>query len=290
MLLVNRIMGLIWRKLVLNPLAAGFLILALWDWLKLDFGMFRDLTNDPVTHFIPTLIMYGFAYLVAVGIGKLLTSTVFLTESDIKSEIEDLCASANTRLLVVSPYLDPGNILIESMIRARKRKIHVKLIHHSSQMNKVESREWLKRLLEAGVEIYHNPNLHAKLYATESAVIIASLNLVAGSMTNSFEAGVRSTAGELHDGVMKYVRETILKSDQTTMVTASDLPPDTGFCIRTRKTIGFNPKRPIEYSEYVKSGRTNEGQFCHSCGKDSSTSLNDPFCEECRIRCSSWAS
>jgi hypothetical protein len=58
-----------------------------------------------------------------------------------------------------------------------------------------------------------------------------------------------------------------------------------GFCIRTREKIPFNPSRPFsnyayriwaEYSNHDFSER-----YCHSCGKESATSMRRPVCNVC---------
>ena len=54
-----------------------------------------------------------------------------------------------------------------------------------------------------------------------------------------------------------------------------------GFCIRTKSPIPFKVKYPIKYDEY-KSSDDRTGKYCHKCGKDAETSLNQPLCGDCK--------
>ncbi len=54
-----------------------------------------------------------------------------------------------------------------------------------------------------------------------------------------------------------------------------------GYCIKTKTKILFNPKRPIQYDAW-KSREDEDSVYCHKCGKESKTSCIEPICEDCR--------
>ncbi len=53
-----------------------------------------------------------------------------------------------------------------------------------------------------------------------------------------------------------------------------------GYCIRTKSPINYNIKYPIKYEEY-KTSDDKSGKYCHECGSDAITSVNQPLCDEC---------
>jgi hypothetical protein len=61
--------------------------------------------------------------------------------------------------------------------------------------------------------------------------------------------------------------------------------PQSGFCIRTREQISFDPTRPFSYSAYKKwekySNPDYRESYCHGCGISWSTSMRKPLCQKC---------
>lgn len=274
------------RKIILNPPIAAILILILWDWLRLDWdianGLFNDISSDPFTTIASLLIIYFACFLAATGIEKLVTKTKFTADVELKRHIDELIRGADLDLFVVSPYLEMGNSLMEPLVKAAKDGVHVVLIHHSSQLKKHNVRTWLERLKTAGVEVHHHPNLHAKLYLNEDRVIIASLNLVNASFNDSFEAGVDSNSTSLIKEVRDYIECEILDSDLCQETVLNDVhQPTQGFCIRTKKPVMFDPSRPIHREEFYRVP-DRDGKYCHACGSEAKTHVNQPFCPTCQ--------
>ncbi len=57
----------------------------------------------------------------------------------------------------------------------------------------------------------------------------------------------------------------------------------TGYCIKTKEVIGYNPERPYSrnaYNVWTTSGsKTNyEEKYCHKCGKANRSSVARPVC------------
>ena len=61
--------------------------------------------------------------------------------------------------------------------------------------------------------------------------------------------------------------------------------PEKGFCIRTRDKISYNPSRPLSRDAYriwaEFSNPDFSERYCHSCGKESTTSVRRPLCNRC---------
>jgi len=185
-------------------------------------------------------------------------------------------------LYLVSPYLDPGNVLLEAIIKAARRGVDVKLIHNSNQIMKSHLAKDFTRLLDSGVTIYNHPRLHSKVYHNEQFSLVCSLNLVTSSYSNSFESGILSTRRPVRKQVLEYIDDTILGSDQCSRTMKEQLPQSEGFCISTKKPIPFNIHQPVEYNEYKANSGNLIGKYCHSCSCEVSTSLQQPLCATCQ--------
>ena len=268
-------------RLIKSPASLGFVLAFAWEWLKLDFGTVRRITESPISSIIGLLFLYFISYFISVGLLKLTANTDFITESILRTELDEIIFEAEDYLYLVSPYLDPGNVLIESILATRRRNVDVVLIHNSNQIIKPRLNQDFNRLINSGVKVLNHPRLHSKIYINDKTALICSLNLVAGSYTESFESGISTTDQEIRYEALGYIDSVILESDQCNETKKEDLPPQEGFCISSKKTISFDPTHPVEYSEYKSNPGKIVGRYCHSCGKESNTSIGAPFCENC---------
>ncbi len=155
------------------------------------------------------------------------------------------------------------------------------MVYNSHQIVKPKLSTELNRLISGGVQVFTHPRLHSKLYINEDDILICSLNLVAGSYTESFEAGIHTEDPEIVEQAKAYVEERILQSDQCNPVKIENLPPSLGYCIKTKKEIKFDKDYPVEYKEFKADGLNTIGKYCHSCGNSAETSVSHPFCIEC---------
>lgn len=229
---------------------------------------------------IDLALTYVMALLAAYGVRQVFGSTEFCTDSQLRQEILNCVADAKDWLIIVSPYLDPGNVVAEAVLEAKSRGVYVRMYTHTKQVHDPTARAAIGRLGARGVQIFHHPNLHAKLCINERQVVVSSLNLVAGSFVDSYEAGISTDNGGVHNKARRYVDKTIAKSDLCTRLDGPELAPPHGFCIRTGVKIKFDPRRPIEYGEYRRSGGDETGKYCHACGQAARTSVARPFCRE----------
>jgi len=279
---MNKTINKIIRKFIFHPFVFMTLGAIFFEWKMYHFVDIKEFFKDPLGSIIRLSLGYFVGYIAVKILQKVLTETEFITETNLKIKIENIIDQSKEFLYIISPYLDPGNVLIESIIKAKRNNIKVILIHNTNQIKKVQLSDDFSRLLSAGVEIYNHPRLHSKIYLNESESLVTSLNLISGSYTNSFESGIYCDYRSVRKSIEAYIHDTILKSDKCTMTNLNDLPPNEGYCIITGQKIPYNPERPIEYNEYKSHGKSVLGKYCHLCGQEVQTTVEVPFCANCQ--------
>jgi phosphatidylserine/phosphatidylglycerophosphate/cardiolipin synthase-like enzyme len=126
----------------------------------------------------------------------------FLSGHHLNAAIEDIIRSAESELLIVSPYIKLHERTIEALkTLIDKPKVRVTLIFGKASGDKTttfdkDSIAFLKTL--PNIEIAHRQNLHAKFYANEDSSTLCSLNLYNYSQDVNFEAGylINSTSSK----------------------------------------------------------------------------------------------
>ncbi|EAW6585938.1 DNA repair protein [Salmonella enterica] len=101
--------------------------------------------------------------------------------------LEQIIAKAETRLIIISPYLKLSARIKELIEDKNRLKVDVRIIYGKSELNP-QDHNWLISL--PYVRLSFCQNLHAKLYANEKACLICSLNLYDFSQINNHELGV----------------------------------------------------------------------------------------------------
>ena len=279
---MKKIVNRIFRNYIFHPAFLAIIVALLWEWKKLHFQTIKDFPNEPISTIIVIGLLYGASFLIVIGIQKLFSESEFLTETELKTKLEEIIKETDDFLYIISPYLDPGNVLLEAILSTKRKNVKVVLVHNSSQVKKVQLRNDFTRLINSGVEIYNHPKLHSKIYLNESSSLITSLNLISGSFSNSFESGMYISSRSDRKSIYDYINKTILGSDMCVPTQIEDLPQQEGYCIRTKQKIPFNPERPIEYNEYKSHGSSVVGKYCHSCGQEVQTTVELPFCANCQ--------
>jgi PLD-like domain len=269
------------KRFITHPLTIAFLIAAIYEWTN-DFNSITNFITEPISTIIKLAIIFGISSVAWHLVRKIFSITDFIVETELRTKIDDIIYEAKEYVYIISPYLNPGNLLIESLIKTSRSGIDVILIHHSSQLKKYKLSNDLNRLIDAGVKIYHHPSVHSKIYINESESLVTSLNLVVGSYSDSFESGIFSNEREIRIKTKSYIEDQILNSDLCKETTIENLPPDKGYCISTKNKIDFEPSRPVEYNEFKSKYGQIIGKYCHSCGLEVETSVNQPFCANCQ--------
>ena len=231
---------------------------------------------------IENLIFFGILFMFAFGVvswirNAIASNEIFFDDS-IRPQISTIINEAKEYIFIVTPYFSPGETLLRQIIQVAKSGLKVTIIHNSKELENPDFLKILKRLNNL-CSVYNHPHLHSKLYFNESEMIITSLNLHKSSMMNSFEVGWLTNRYEEFGRVKNYVNKIIIKDNLTSITDLSKVEEKLGYCIRTKKRILLNKDRPIEISEYYKSKRASDGSYCHKCGEESDTSIDNPFCK-----------
>ena len=224
---------------------------------------------------------------------------VFLTTKSIQSNIEQIIKDAHKKIVVVSPFIKLSDYYMDNLTYAAKRGVVIKIVYgksdlHPTVLGNIESLD--------NVEIYYFEHLHAKCYLNESSMIITSMNFYDASERNR-EMGVfvkRSTDKELFDNALNEI-QLILDSPQTikknkaktnkkgdtisTLANSANNVNTSGYCIRCKKNIFFNPDAPYCKSCYsdwkIDEIPILQEKYCHSCGYFKRTSKEKPQCYDC---------
>ncbi|RME59772.1 hypothetical protein D6779_03510 [Candidatus Parcubacteria bacterium] len=138
----------------------------------------------------------------------------------IAGEILGLIHASNKVLVLVSPYVNFKNwgAMKNELRKAVERGVRVEFFMRKNRHEGLPADYWT--LKELGITPKLVPNLHAKLYYSENAGIVTSMNLLTSSNLNAIELGLRCENREeiqqLHEYVKKYLLPHVenLVSDQ----------------------------------------------------------------------------
>lgn len=229
-----------------------------------------------------------------------------LGTSTVSSAVESLVERAQKGLFIVTPYFKPWDRIGRAIKGAKTRNVEVVLLLRGGE-DRAKGEERAKEFRTHGVKVAYLSRLHAKIYVSESEVIVTSMNLYEESALNSFEVAIRLTK-EADEAafrqVVQQVAELAKKADEESKVAAREqaamgpiaavharvtgqaVPtPAKGTCIRCAKPIAFNPDKPLCpdcYKSWAKYANSDYAEaHCHRCGKDSTTSVAKPLCRPC---------
>lgn len=239
----------------------------------------------------------------------------FLDTRKAASELSDLMRNADTRLVLMSPYLKLSKDFRE-LLSFRNSKDKVTTIVFGKQELNPEQLEFLRSL--RFVALKYKEELHAKCYLNETKMIITSLNLYEFSMANNKEMGVLIDKNDPADqqllqdalGEVDFILETSQPFNLNSTAESKSEAPRTdstkrareqrpagrsagkseakeavGFCLRCAAEIPFDPERPYcasHYKAWAKwSNPDYEDPHCHACGEDVGATMKKPLCRDC---------
>ncbi len=175
----------------------------------------------------------------------------------------------------------------------------------------------------SNVSISYHKRLHAKMYANDEQCLITSMNLHNYSLKENIETGILTEfkildiasnllslvapkffndpldtqAMDFVDYIVgKSVAQFERKGKKETSVfglfnsySEGEISIDksrTGYCIKTKETIPFNPVRPYgrkAFDIWVNQGSNKNflEKYCHKCGKENKSCVLKPICIEC---------
>lgn len=179
-----------------------------------------------------------------------------IVNENIPIAINNLIDQASDYVLLVSPY-----IRIWGHLRNHLERCHAKTrIAIVRDENIKEKAETLCELNSLGITVKALINLHAKIYLSEKACIISSMNLYDFSAANSEEIAVLITDKDSLSEIRQYVKDNLssrareiksqkLHAERATSSGYKSKPQTNkhkseGQCIRCGKSIGLDPARP----------------------------------------------
>ncbi len=231
-----------------------------------------------------------------------------LAATRIVGDVEKLIDDADEFLILVSPFARLWNEIEDAIIAAHEHGVEVHMVVG-------KRRNVSRELVREGVNVVVSPSVHAKIYATERAAILTSLNLTTAGGNHSLECGVlieRSGAPELYAEALAQARAAVDAAE------ADDGPEgparrssrrdgggrdsggreggsrDSGgrepardrggdgdrdaFCISCGSGLRFDRERPQCrdcFDDDAPGGR------CHACGESDRTDRRRPLCHAC---------
>ncbi len=201
-----------------------------------------------------------------------------LTTLGVSHEIEDIIIKAEKKLVLISPYLQLSNILKQRLLDASKRGVEIVMVYGKKDL-KSDEKDFLFEL--TNFTLYYLENLHAKCYYNESKMVVTSMNLYEFSERNNREIGIfikKEKNNKLYNSSLRECQS---------IIRASKLIKNIGYCIRCKKEISYNSEAPFCkkcYRVWVKYEDSNYTEkYCHSCSAQyyRGISFNSPLCKKC---------
>ena len=206
-------------------------------------------------------------------------------------EILDLFTHAESRLLIISPYLSIYPNLRKTIEDADKRGVNIVVIYRKID-EKSDVMDWLTGLEH--IYIGYSENLHAKYYGEDHIAIIASMNLYQYSQVNNEELGMffdDKRDSEAFYNMFFFVRKII---EHSNLIYATIKPEfvDKKKLINKVPTVSFKkipePINNIIDAEPVTEPVANDDEkiegFCIRCGKKIGRESEIYYCDSCYTR------
>ena len=205
---------------------------------------------------------------------------------EVPKAIVRILDEAEQYIVVVTPWMSLWPDVDRAVERARTRG--VKDIHFIVRSglrwsdDQKDDRWWLEG---QGARVSWIPDLHAKIYMNEKAVVLASMNLTESSIGN-LEIACTMTAPAEHDKVWHYVDKNIarLTPNRGGPIAAEPTrkgPVQAGFCISCRADIVLDRMFPLCADHSALWQDRFRGNYCLMCGEGAKTSLYKPLCDSC---------
>lgn len=200
--------------------------------------------------------------------------------------ILDILRRAQRFAVLSTPYLRSWPDLDGAVRSAVERRVSVHLCVRSPDGTMRDRRmqgDEIARLAAIGVSVHEVPRLHAKLYANEGEVVLASMNLVAGSR-DSIDLGVRLENAAISQHLLAVLAANVpgLRAQLSRLQAARRA----GFCVGCARALPHDLRHPMCRVCFSAS----KGGFllhylpmrcCHRCGTSALTTVRRPMCAAC---------
>jgi phosphatidylserine/phosphatidylglycerophosphate/cardiolipin synthase-like enzyme len=218
----------------------------------------------------------------------------FLDTTGISYRLEQIIKKADSRLILISPYLKINERIKELLEDKDRMKIDIRIIYGKNELLPEENNLLGKM---RSIRSSFCKNLHAKCYLNEKEALITSMNLYEFSQVNNNEMGILVDAKEdekLYKDIDAEVNRLIRISEEV-RISVEKVPyrnllhnldkKGLGFCIRCRKDIGVDPTAPYCKECYASWSKWQNPEFeekhCHICGKPNGSTILKPTCYNC---------
>lgn len=130
--------------------------------------------------------------------------------NEIGAKISTLIAESRKVFTIVSPYIKISNWkkMMVNLERAVDRGVEISVFYREVKD------EDLKVFRNLGIQLYHLPGLHAKLYFNEEECIVTSMNLYEYSDINTLEIGILYNGKDEYSKLLSYFDKYIMGNDQ----------------------------------------------------------------------------
>lgn len=235
----------------------------------------------------------------------------FLNKDKAFAEIVEIVSKADSKLVLISPYIKIPDDLLERLKYKDRKGIKTTVVCREKDLgDKVRSD--LRQL--RNLELRFDDDLHAKCFYNEKSMVITSLNLLESSERKNREMGVllsseedanvfNEALSEAEFIVNRAKKDSVIRSVLGEVVKEAKLIGDSltkegsrqtktvsrtkqkGHCIRCRKSIPLALGKPycpdcfVAWSEWENPNY--KEQYCHNCGKPAPTTMLKPQCPSC---------
>ena len=236
----------------------------------------------------------------------------FLNKDKAYSEIVQIVIKADSKLVLISPYIKLPADFLERLKYRDKQGFQTVVVCREKDLND-EVRSNLKQLKY--LDLRFDDVSHAKCFHNEKSMVITSLNLHEHSQQNNREMGILLSSDEDSDTFKEALREAnfivdsakkdsmfgsivrsvvkevkaVVDSQTTGNVRKTRISSGTrnkGFCIHCKNRIPYklsHPYCPDCWKVWVKQGKDpyHEESYCHKCGAPDPTTFKMPRCDPC---------
>jgi len=142
-----------------------------------------------------------------------------LDTKQIKDKIEVVIKNAQTKIILIIPYMELWDSIIQEINNAISRKVQVIIVHRPLKRHQSQTKLILKQFKSDNVTVLISTNVHAKLYMNEQALIITSMNLYKYSSEHNYEIGFYTNAKKLYQASYQIAQKIIDEGKPETLQT-----------------------------------------------------------------------
>ena len=131
-------------------------------------------------------------------------------------QLEELIKGTRERLVLISPFLRFNRRIRHFLADRNRQRIEIRVVYGKQQL-RAEERKWLDSM--TSIRTGYCPDLHAKCYLNERAVLLTSMNLYEFSEVNNHEMGVlihRDRSPALYDQIREETMRIVRLSEPMT--------------------------------------------------------------------------